>query len=90
MRTALLTPRRLQVIQGLMEGKANKIIAYDLGLEQSTVKVHVRNLMQIYRVPSRSGLVAHILQKRLDIARAALESLDCEEARRALAEMDRV
>jgi DNA-binding NarL/FixJ family response regulator len=27
-------------------GKPNKIIAYELGMSESTVKVHVRNIMQ--------------------------------------------
>jgi DNA-binding NarL/FixJ family response regulator len=30
----------------LQQGKANKIIAYELGMSESTVKVHVRNIMR--------------------------------------------
>jgi Bacterial regulatory proteins, luxR family len=30
----------------LQLGKANKIIAFDLGMSESTVKVHVRNIMR--------------------------------------------
>jgi DNA-binding NarL/FixJ family response regulator len=41
-----LTPRQLAVLNHLQQGKANKIIAYELGMSESTVKVHVRNIMR--------------------------------------------
>jgi DNA-binding NarL/FixJ family response regulator len=41
-----LTPRQRSVLGHLRQGKANKIIAYELGMSQSTVKVHVRNIMR--------------------------------------------
>jgi two-component system, NarL family, nitrate/nitrite response regulator NarL len=39
-----LTPRELQVLEGLTEGKANKEIARDLDLSEPTVKLHVKTL----------------------------------------------
>lgn len=39
-----LTPRELQVLEKLCEGKANKEIARDLGIQQPTVKLHMRTL----------------------------------------------
>jgi DNA-binding NarL/FixJ family response regulator len=41
-----LTSRQGAVLSHLQQGKANKIIAYELGMSESTVKVHVRNIMQ--------------------------------------------
>lgn len=41
-----LTPRQLAVLACLREGKANKVIAYELGMCESTVKVHVRNILK--------------------------------------------
>jgi DNA-binding NarL/FixJ family response regulator len=41
-----LTSRQLAVLGHLQQGKANKIIAYELGMSESTVKVHVRNIMR--------------------------------------------
>jgi DNA-binding NarL/FixJ family response regulator len=41
-----LTSRQGAVLNHLQQGKANKIIAYELGMSESTVKVHVRNIMQ--------------------------------------------
>lgn len=39
-----LSPRELQVLKGLTEGKSNKQIARDLELQEPTVKLHVKTL----------------------------------------------
>ncbi|WP_299031621.1 response regulator transcription factor [uncultured Sulfitobacter sp.] len=39
-----LTPRELQVLKGLTEGKSNKEIARDLDLTEPTVKLHMKTL----------------------------------------------
>jgi two-component system nitrate/nitrite response regulator NarL len=39
-----LTPRELQVLKGLTEGKSNKAIARDLDITEPTVKLHVKTL----------------------------------------------
>lgn len=41
-----LTPRQLDVLALLREGKSNKLIARDLSMCESTVKVHVRQIMR--------------------------------------------
>ena len=41
-----LTDREHEVIRKLKQGKPNKIIAYELGISISTVKVHVRNILR--------------------------------------------
>jgi DNA-binding NarL/FixJ family response regulator len=41
-----LTHRQMAVLSHLQQGKANKIIAHELGMSESTVKVHVRNIMR--------------------------------------------
>jgi DNA-binding NarL/FixJ family response regulator len=38
-----LTTRELDVLKLVKEGKPNKLIAYELNLSESTVKVHIRN-----------------------------------------------
>jgi DNA-binding NarL/FixJ family response regulator len=53
--TALdLTPRELSVIELLREGKPNKLIAAALEMQESTVKVHVRNIMKKLHVGNRT------------------------------------
>jgi DNA-binding NarL/FixJ family response regulator len=49
-----LTPRQHQVLGLLREGKPNKIIAYELEMRESTVKVHVRQIMRKLRASNRT------------------------------------
>jgi DNA-binding NarL/FixJ family response regulator len=51
-----VTPREGAVIRALQQGKSNKIIAYELNMCESTVKVHVRNLMKKIKAKNRTDL----------------------------------
>lgn len=53
-----LTPRELEVLRLLAEGKPNKIIASDLGIAEVTVKSHVRALFAKLNVLSRTEAIA--------------------------------
>jgi two-component system, NarL family, nitrate/nitrite response regulator NarL len=62
----LLTPRQLQVLTMLAEGKSSKQIGFDLGLSSKTVDVHRANIMDrlgltdvasLTRYAVRNGLV---------------------------------
>jgi DNA-binding NarL/FixJ family response regulator len=44
----------LSVIDLLRQGKPNKVIAVNLQMQESTVKVHVRNIMKKLRVTNRT------------------------------------
>ena len=48
-----LTPRQREVIALVRQGKPNKIIAHELGMRVSTVKVHIRNIMSKLHVTNR-------------------------------------
>jgi DNA-binding NarL/FixJ family response regulator len=52
-----LTQRQMMVLSQLRQGKANKIIAYELGMSESTVKVHVRNIMRRMGATNRTQAV---------------------------------
>lgn len=52
-----LTPRQLAVLKCLREGKANKVIAYELDMCESTVKVHVRNILKRLGATNRTQAV---------------------------------
>ena len=41
-----LTARELEVLKLIKQGKPNKLIAFELKLSESTVKVHIRNTMR--------------------------------------------
>ena len=49
-----LTSRQLAVLESVRRGKANKVIAYELNMCESTVKVHLRNIMKKLRVRNRT------------------------------------
>lgn len=48
------TERQLAVALALQRGAANKTIAYELGLCESTVKVHIRNIMRKLKATNRT------------------------------------
>jgi DNA-binding NarL/FixJ family response regulator len=56
-----LTKRQAAVVDALRRGKANKMIAHELNLTESTVKVHVRNIMKKLNAKNRTE-VAFIAQ----------------------------
>jgi DNA-binding NarL/FixJ family response regulator len=51
-----LTPRELEVLARVREGKPNKIIAYELDIRESTVKMFVRRIFGKLRVSNRTQL----------------------------------
>jgi two-component system response regulator FixJ len=56
-RMAGLSGREREVLDALIEGKPNKIIAFDLGISARTVEVYRANVMSKMRVRSLSELV---------------------------------
>jgi DNA-binding NarL/FixJ family response regulator len=52
-----LSPRELQVLAQLRYGKPNKMIAYELGMRESTVKVHIRHIMKKLNARNRTQVV---------------------------------
>jgi DNA-binding NarL/FixJ family response regulator len=60
----IFTARQAAVVKALCQGKANKIIAYELKMKESTVKVHVRNIMRKLKAKNRTE-VAYITNQLL-------------------------
>jgi two-component system, LuxR family, response regulator FixJ len=52
-----LSERERQVLDGLVAGKANKVIAYDLGISPRTVEIYRANVMAKMQARSLSELV---------------------------------
>lgn len=52
-----LTPRQREVLLRLVQGKANKVIARELGISDTTVKSHVTALLQALDVSNRTQAV---------------------------------
>jgi DNA-binding NarL/FixJ family response regulator len=60
-----LTTREFSVFDLLREGKPNKLIAAELKMEESTVKVHVRNILRKLEVGNRTQ-AAFVASRILD------------------------
>lgn len=56
------TPRENDVIRALLKGKSNKVIAYELNMSESSVKVHIHNVMRKLRVQNRTEAVIKIAE----------------------------
>jgi DNA-binding NarL/FixJ family response regulator len=55
-RLDVLTGREISVVRAIQQGKSNKIIAYELNMCLSTVKVHVRNIMRKMNARNRTDV----------------------------------
>lgn len=57
-----LTAREREVLEHVVSGKANKVIAADLGVSQRTVEVHRAKVMEKLKVRSLADLVRLVLE----------------------------
>jgi two-component system response regulator FixJ len=62
-RAESLTPREREVFELIVEGKANKVVAIDLGLSERTVEIHRANVME--KMGARS--IAHLVKMYLTL-----------------------
>jgi FixJ family two-component response regulator len=59
-----LTPRERQVLDAVVAGKANKVIAADLGVSQRTVEIHRAHVMRKMQADSTAQLVRMAMRAR--------------------------
>ncbi len=57
-----LTSRECDVLRVLREGRQNKSIAFELGISESTVKVHLRNIMKKLHASNRTQVALGAIQ----------------------------
>jgi two-component system response regulator FixJ len=58
---ANLSPREVEVLHGVVDGKANKVIAHELGISPRTVEVYRANVM----TKTRAGGLAELVRMAL-------------------------
>lgn len=68
----IFTQRQTEVIRALRRGKANKTIAYELNLRESTVKAHIRSIMKKLKATNRTE-VAYKLSEMFPVGVGALD-----------------
>jgi DNA-binding NarL/FixJ family response regulator len=61
----VLTPREIDVLRLISQGKNNREAAEVLGLSEHTVHRHVSNILTKLNLPSRAAAVAHASQHGL-------------------------
>lgn len=64
-RAAALTPRELEILQFIVEGKSNREIADHLQLSANTVAVHRANIMQTLNIHKTAELVVYAIRNGL-------------------------
>jgi DNA-binding NarL/FixJ family response regulator len=55
--TESFSPRQVEILQHLWQGKQNKTIAIDLDISESTVKVHIQHIMKKLNAHNRTQVV---------------------------------
>lgn len=61
-RLATLTPRESQVLEGIIAGRQNKLIAENLGISMKTVEQHRARIMEKMHAASLAELVRHVTE----------------------------
>ena len=73
----IFTLREQQVLERLKKGMQNKLIAYSLGIAESTVKVHLRNIMKKLHATNRTQVAFMTKDLHAEIAlRIELDEAD--------------
>ena len=62
---ATLTPRELEILGYLAAGHSNKVIARHLDLAESTIKVHVQNILRKLNLSSRVQAAVYAVQHKV-------------------------
>lgn len=60
-----LTPRQMDVLEHICQGKSNKVIARDLDLTEGTVKLHVTAILKALNVQNRTEAVIEATKQGL-------------------------
>ncbi|PWD87628.1 hypothetical protein DC081_02845 [Ignatzschineria cameli] len=60
-----LTPREIEILHYLVKGDSNKEIARELKISESTVKVHVQNILKKFSVSSRVEAAVYAVRHEL-------------------------
>jgi two-component system nitrate/nitrite response regulator NarL len=64
-RFSALTPREMEILCQLAEGRSNKAIARELGITDGTVKLHVRSILRKLEVQSRVEAAVMAVEERI-------------------------
>lgn len=72
--TVTLSERENQILRYLTAGSRNKLIAYDLGITEATVKVHIRALLRKLGADNRTQAAIWAMNNRAPVENSAAPS----------------
>ncbi len=58
-----LSPREMEILQQIAQGKSNKEVAYELGISRQTVKNHMTNILRKLAVNDRTQAAIYALRR---------------------------
>jgi len=58
-----LSPREMEILQHIAQGKSNKEIAYELGISRQTVKNHMTSILRKLAVNDRTQAAIYALRR---------------------------
>ena len=63
--SGVLSPRETDILRGIARGDSNKVIARDLGIAETTVKIHVQHILRKLGVASRVQVAVIAVERGL-------------------------
>jgi two-component system nitrate/nitrite response regulator NarL len=75
-----LSPREQEILQALVTGASNKVIAYKLGITEATVKVHLKTLLRKIDVNNRTQAAIWAMNNGFSADGAAVPTLQAVPA----------
>jgi RNA polymerase sigma factor (sigma-70 family) len=58
-----LSPREMEILQHIAQGKSNKEVAYELGISRQTVKNHMTSILRKLAVNDRTQAAIYALRR---------------------------
>jgi DNA-binding NarL/FixJ family response regulator len=75
-----LTPREFEVLNWLAQGQCNKQIARQLGIEEQTVRNHLRPIFQKFGVARRTELLVKLYEQGIVFGKPGVGNRESEKA----------
>jgi DNA-binding CsgD family transcriptional regulator len=76
-----LSPREMQIVQGVFEDRKEESIAYELGISPHTVNTYFQRLYAKLRVSSRPQLILRVMAEYLTMASVGMSCTRATEER---------
>jgi DNA-binding NarL/FixJ family response regulator len=66
-----LSPREMQIAQGVFDDKKEQCIAFELGISPHTVNTYLQRMYRKMRITNRTQLVLHVLAAHIDLIKVS-------------------